>query len=78
MTTVMELTNVLITIASSLWPTPLSLVDAFADPVTGASDPMVDARLASLRARVASAHLKQHHRLDAAGLATLIEVSSSL
>ena len=44
-------------------PTP-SLVDAFADPVTCASDPMVDARLTSLRARVARAHLKQHHRLD--------------
>ena len=64
MTTVMELTNVLITIASSLWPTPLSLVDAFADPVTGASDPMVDAWLASLCARVTRAHLEQHQRLD--------------
>ena len=76
MTTVMEVINaiffiVLITIAS-LCPTP-SLVDAFADPVTGASDPMVDARLASLRARVARAHLKQHHRLDN-DLPTLIDL----
>ena len=82
MTTVMQeiLFIVLITMASlGASARPPSLVDAFADPVTGASDPMVDAWLASLCARVARAHLKQHYnRLDAAALANLIGLKFSL
>ena len=45
---------------ASLGVLDLSLVDALADPVAGPRHPVVDAWLASLRARVARAHLKQH------------------